>query len=955
MLGDGVFSDVTDSLQMISDEENLAAGSMHISDWVAQVTPTRVRAFHLDPTCTASLDWYPPANTTITSSVISNGCIILQCLSNAQHSLLVLRLQGSDTSMEFMQLGEPFLLLQEASCIGDWIQVSADTHAVLSIGTYRPSIMILEVSTINTACFEIPGQTWRVLGEISLAGDTITDDDKVSKNVPASPPSSSSSSPIPCSLSAPSSIPKKKLSQPDEYDIGPEAAQQLDRNRTPRTEWLPSSPLAAAARDHLENLHPLCETTSKSIPSSISVSPAAGIDDLETHGLEIWVSSRNGDVHRLQTGGLTLLGKEAVKLQNNGACCISRCSLPYGELPCTLALLPELKRVSPRFKILAVSDRSSLLRASPNCGAIDELRLHTPGVSCAVPLVLEVPGGGDRLFLFAAFTDGALSLVSLEAHQRSKVIARPLPWRPDLIATNEKLYGDGVPGVVAVAGRKWHHRTSEDGRDKVKKIFSLPYVELFDSATGQSLNNFGGQIVLTPGETITGLAILPFNFWENVREYWMNHVPGCAEKNLATNAGTNQKYRCFILASSILDTTQHFYKPEDAQGRLLFFACPLHAGKPLELFENLVFPDPVYAVEFSDSNAYSYRAIVIIATGRRIASYSVNLDPSVGGYLVQDASLSINSPAKALKIDSRSSRSVLNGNKFTIKSFNGKFITIQNIYAACAEGELNLLLYYIRTENSGSVNAIFRILNFPAEVFNCIDASSCQGLGRNISLDSSGIVRASFSQPKLIDSQGHCGDANPLGLAQALNLSQLQDEKVLAITRGGGVVEVHCLQLLSRDLLLALQRTIVECPRLKIETASVKKFLGLDRRPEIYKHPKLLNNDTEVNKDPERIATTAEGPPPAAITAEPALEEFLSSFEAFSRVENAENVIYGSHQPREMLHLSVLRLFLDSCSELQRELLATAIKNVAGDCVSRDVESEALVYELSTIAAHSMF
>jgi len=908
---------------MISDKETLAAGSMHISDWVSQVIPTHVRAFHLDPTCTASLDWYPPVGSTITSSVVSNGFIILQCLSNAQHSLLVLHLKGSDTSVEFMQLGEPYLLSQEASCIGDWIQVSADTHAVLIIGTYRPSIVILELSIINAVSFKVPHQTWRLLGEISLAGDTISDDDNVSSNVPASPPFS----PPPSSLSAPASTPEKRL-QPDEYDIGAEVAQQLEWDRA-KTEWPSGSPLAAAARDHRKP-HPLRKTTGTTIPSSIAVAPAAGMNDLETRGLEIWVSSRSGDVLRLQTGGLTLLGKEGVTLQNNGAC-ISKCSFPYGELPPTLVILPQLKRVSPSFKVLAVSDRASLLRASPNCGAIDELRLHTPGVSCAAPLVLELPGGGDRLFLFAASTDGALSLFSLEAHQRSKVSARPLPWRPDLIATNEKLYGAGVPGVVAVAGRKWHHHTSEDGQKEDE--FSLPYVELFDSTTGQSLNNFGGRIVLIPGETITGLAILPWNFWENVREYWMKHVPGWADENLETNAGADQKYRCFILASSILDTTQHFHNPGDAQGRLLFFACPLHVGERFWLLETLYFPDPVYAVEFSDYDADPYRAIAVIATGRRIASYSVNLDPSVGGYLVKDASMFINSPAN--RID-----------------FNGK-----NICAACVEGELNLLLYYMGNDVPGSVSAVFQVRSFPPEVFDCIDARSCQGLTellRNpqLSVDSSGIIRAFFSEFGRMD-KGHCGDANPLGLAEALN-AQLQDKEVLVITRGGGVVEVHCLQLVSKGLLLALQRAIVECPRLKIETASVKNFLGLYRRPEFYKHPKPLNDIEGMNEGPERVATTAEGPAPAAITPEPALKDFLSSLEDFSRMENAENVIYNSHQSSEMLHLSVLRLFLDSHTELQRELLVTAIENVGGD-QDGDVEIDTLVYELSEIGAHSMF
>ncbi|KAL4518323.1 hypothetical protein Ndes2437A_g04613 [Nannochloris sp. 'desiccata'] len=103
------------------------------------------------------------------------------------------------------------------------------------------------------------------------------------------------------------------------------------------------------------------------------------------------------------------------------------------------------------------------------------------------------------------------------------------------------------------------------------------------------------------------------------------------------------------------------------------------------------------------------------------------------------------------------------------------------------------------------------------------------------------------------------------------------------------------------------------------------------------------------------MATTAEGPPPAVIIAEPVLEEFLLSLEDFNRVEN---VTYNSREPHEMLHLSVLRLFLDSRSELQRELLLTAIKNVSGRSVQDDeinALKPKLVYTLSDFGAHSMF
>jgi hypothetical protein len=186
-------------------------------------------------------------------------------------------------------------------------------------------------------------------------------------------------------------------------------------------------------------------------------------------------------------------------------------------------------------------------------------------------LVLNVPGGGERLFLLAVSVDGALSLSSLEAHQRSKIRARPLPWHPDVVATANNKYD--VPGVVSIAGRQWYHHVAEDGT-KESPPFSLPHIELFDSSTGQSLNGFGTDIVLCINETITRLALLPGDFWEGVRRDILKTDPDL-EDELATNA--DGKYRCFILASSTLDTRVN-YKKEDAKGRLLFFACPFNQG-----------------------------------------------------------------------------------------------------------------------------------------------------------------------------------------------------------------------------------------------------------------------------------------------------------------------------------------------------------------------------------------
>jgi hypothetical protein len=944
---------VTDTLQIASDVETLAAGNLNLDGWVAQVTPSSVRAFSLDTTTSTaaaaaaggSLDWHPPASTTITSGVVSSGYIILQCLCNSQHSLVALQLISNDEDLEIQQLGTPYLLSHEASCIGNLVLSTNNTHAVLAVGTYNASILIFELSQLEKDHQDL--ECWHFLGETRLRRYVAS---PLNNEISTTPP-----------VASPAVVGKMTNStHPGEISIsGAEAAQTLEWNRS-TDEWQPGSPLAAAARDQ-QKPYVLKNTTGGTLPASIMAAVPRGGIDYQLSGLELWVSSRSGDVHCLHLAPLRSGAEKGDTLQGEVECVSSR-SLHYADLPPTLALLPELKRVSPNFIILAVSERASLLRASSNRGAIEELRLHTPGISCAIALVLEVPAGGDRLFLLAASVDGALSLSSLEAHQRSKVIARPLPWRPDAIATNEKDYG-GVPGVVAVAGRKWHHRISGDGQKLEDTTYTLPYVELFDSTTGESLNSFERKIVLIPGEKITGMVLLASDFWERARDHLLKTLPEHLHKNVMTNAGADQKYRCFILASSILDINEPRHRSGGAQGRLLFFAVPLYAGEPLKLLDTLYFPDPVLAVDSAflvktepyrefDSflTADVFREIAVIATGRRIVSLTVNLE--VGGYLVQNTSVSINSCAKALKIYHTSESNDL----------NGKYIS-----AGCDEGQVQLYMYCKKRDGHPGWNSVLEVQGCSSEVFACVDARfSSEGICNHISLSSSGVIRSNCLKPKDKESKGHCGDGHPLGFVEAINLSAMGDREMLAVTRGGGVVELHLergrnnekregyLALLSKGLLLAVQRAIVEHPEFNFEAVAVKNFLGLSRAPEFYKHPAPFDESTETQQGSEKIATTAEGPSTPAISAEPALKEFLVELQNSNR-ENEEDGAFKRGDVNELLHLSVLKLFLDSPSDIQRELLLTAVEKVDGGGVEvKDVDIDALAYELAQIGAQNM-
>ena len=231
-------------------------------------------------------------------------------------------------------------------------------------------------------------------------------------------------------------------------------------------------------------------------------------------------------------------------------------------------------------------------------------------------------------------------------------------------------------------------------------------------------------------------------------------------------------------------------------------------------------------------------------------------------------------------------------------------------------------------------------------------------------MESSG--RVGYSDRGYDATQGHIGDSHPLSLVQSLEDSGEKGKEMLIVTCGGGVIELNTHKtfagnqleykyLTSRGLLQALQRAIVEQPEFKLNQ-SVKKVLAIDKRRDVYKHPKPLVNSLDDEKDPERIATTAEGPLPVAISAEPALLDFLATMEESNTSEDAENDIlffddYG--RPREMLNLSVIRLFLDSASYQQRSILMSAVKKITREGVNVDVG--AVVYELSQLGAHSMF
>jgi hypothetical protein len=934
-----VFSDVTDSLQMVSDVETLASGNLDIDDWVAQVTPTRVRAFRLDTTSAAALDWHPPAGTSITSGAVSNGFIVLQCLSHVQHSILVLHLRDTgDTGGEvaFVQLGEPFLLADEVSCIGNVTLVSSQPHAVLTLGTYRPSILLLELRLGDViASFS----AWNVLGESSLDGTLLPlDDKKTFANLPAS----SCISP-----KAPVSTPEKRRRDEDderEVDFGlskvnPASEQELAWDY----KWMmPSSPLAAAAKDQL-GPEQFRNKSGNTVPASIVVSQ--GLE-----GLEIWVSSRSGDVHRLQIQGLALTSPTASAAAElpveEVLSFISHRVLPHGELPPKLWLLPLLKRVSPTFKVLAVSDRVSLLRASPNCGAADELRIHSPGVSCAIPLVLEVPAGGDRLFLLSVSIDGALSLSSLEAHQRSKVIAWPLPWHPDVVASDE----EELPGIAVIAGRKWYHHGAT--RDNV---FALPTLAIVDASSGKILHDLGDQITVIAAEKITGIAIIPHDF--EIDRLAIDRQNMRSGLPLGYRSNGERCDRCWILASTSIDKDN--WTPGHEQGRVLLFSCPVNPGEPLQLIETHYFADPVTAVEYSVYDGNAYMPMVVVATKRRITVYILLKDRGPSTHLVKRTSICINSTATALHCSS------IHDSHYASRS--------KLIHAACEEGEVTIRLSYSTRNNIAIYNEMpsIEVKDFSSEIFECVDVRQ-EDESDHISLESSGMIRVNCRNPWEGGIQGHVGtDVRPLGIVQLLEGGQSHIEKeLLIVTRGGGVIELkkhdyharertECVKLLNKRFLLALQQAILEYPNFKFESmSSVNRFLGIDRSKAIYTHQQPLIVDEEDETGSERMATTAEGPPLTAISAEPALEEFLSTVETLikEKLERESTVLDELVIFQEMVNLSVLKLFLECSLDTQRELYAAAVEKIdsGGDEV-KDVDIDALVYELAQIGAHSMF
>ncbi len=95
-----------------------------------------------------------------------------------------------------------------------------------------------------------------------------------------------------------------------------------------------------------------------------------------------------------------------------------------------------------------------------------------------------------------------------------------------------------------------------------------------------------------------------------------------------------------------------------------------------------------------------HRTIAAVSTGRRIVVYSVHLDPEiVCGYFYRGSSISINGPAKTLKL------------------YAGNF-PCSSVYVACEEGHLEFLLYFdANDENPLSSMSMFRVEGFPREVF----------------------------------------------------------------------------------------------------------------------------------------------------------------------------------------------------------------------------------------------
>lgn len=577
--GGSVFTDVTDALTVDSDRETLAAGNLGVGDWVAQVTAAGVRAFRLGG-AGAAADWAPPAGATVSSGAVSEGFVVLQLMSGGRHALLALALRGGEQSSSsggggpaLVQLGS-LDLAREVSCIGNAVVAPDGASVALAVGTYACTVLLLALDLSGG------GGGFSVLGEVVAGRAGYGDFSSV-----------------------------------------------LKEHRGAR--WTPGSPLAAA-KHATGGAAAAGATLPFSLVATAAAAPPGDPSDYRTHGLQLWVSTRSGDVCALAVGPLPGTGTPPAWGLPPGV--HPRC-ISHSTLPASLALLPQLPRLGPGYAVLAASCRAALLRLAPGGAALGGLSLRLPELARATPLVLAHPSGGERLFLLAATAAGAVSLHSLEPHQRSRAVSHALPWPPDRLATHRSL-----PGVAAVAGRRWLRFPGRD--DEVNTLAELAMV---DTASGKLRHALGPLTMPAVGEGVTGLVLLP------------PQALGAGEGG----GPLGGRFFAFIVATTGTNGAQAAL--HGASGRLLLFGAPAApAGAPLELLDALNFREWATALDAGAlptvDPAEGPHVVAFVGVGQRLAAYEVSLrGPPSGGpagrCFQRNAWVPLNAPALRLRVD----------------------------------------------------------------------------------------------------------------------------------------------------------------------------------------------------------------------------------------------------------------------------------------------------------------
>ena len=921
---------------------------------------------------------------------MSQGIAVVQCMRNGQHSLVALCLVKDPSSSGQMAVHElgTLDLVREASCIGNVILSPDMSTAVVVIGTYSPTIMILEIALpaaalCNTSSTHSSTATgWKVLGEMSIASCNPSSGNETSAAFGAqwAPGSPLAAARFPqrdiVGAALPASVVVIATPPPPFTSEEVHKAQMTSNSLRLQSGTGKTREESITQGDAIEEMsinNPVeKEEESEMMTSTSEELSGSKIFDYRITGLELWVSTRSGEIHMLHVLPPTIspASQHAKHAQWEISPTFHHRGIKHSNLPPVLCLLLPLPRATPRFTALAISDRTSLLQRACGGASIQELGLHLPGTVCSAPLILSTPSGGERLFLFSASDDGALSLASLEAHQMSRVMTHPLPWHAEHIAAH-----DNIPGLVAVAGKK-RVRLSPH----TEEMTFAPQLAMVDQSTGRITASTAGvnsKSDLQLGEKITNVALLPAQPWP--------------EKD----------FQCFVLASTALQLPaprQGISRP--IKGRLLLFGWPSIKGEnhTLHLLEVVQMPEAVTALTVASSsisnkrsNSSSAASIdiingtstptrvgataaasppaavapssalglrepvgVFVAIGRRIAAYEYtrwSKDRPKGARSFRKlAWASVNAPVDALRVDP------------------GQEITW--VYSASQEGAI--IYHYTPTSEPLDPGVIDEEAGPPELDLDTFSPSADSVV--DVSMISSDVLALGKSGGLTVfandipwtamqpSARVNFGDAGV-----ALVAPERRDKAVLAITRGGGIAEVievydhHGIKPLSEsykmiDLLTDLQEAILKHPEFRLNIgASEFLYMRIDDdtlRPinEVFTHPVPKEELVGRVESPE-MSTTAEGPlPPAIVIEQPSLQHLLSEKKAESKTTVLnEKLAYG------MLYGEVLKLFLEAPRKVQHELVAVADQRdyvLPGQTI--EAKTAAVCYVLSSMGVHML-